>query len=102
MNYIKENKVIILNVFFIDKDIESIADPLSMKAYNSLYDLNNILRINIKLLTKKQRRRLYMKYYLNMSNVKIARMENVSEGAIRKSIMQSINKLRRKLFKYIY
>ena len=102
MNYIKENKVIILNVFFIDKDIESIADPLSMKAYNCLYDLNNILRINIKLLTKKQRRRLYMKYYLNMSNIKIAKIENVSEGAIRKSITQSINKLRKKMFKYIY
>ena len=42
-----------MDVFFIDKDIESIADPLSMKAYNSLYDLNNILRINIKLLTIK-------------------------------------------------
>lgn len=91
-----------MDIFFIDKDIELIADPLSMKAYDSLYDLNNILRINIKMLTKKQRRRLHMKYYLNMSNIKIARVENVSEGAIRKSIMQSINKLRRKLFKYIY
>ena len=92
-----------MDIFFIDKDIEMIADPLSMKAYKSkLYDLNNMLVINLKYLTKKQKKRLYMKYYLNMSNVKIARIENVSEGAIRKSINQSINKLRGKMFQYIY
>ena len=43
-----------------------------------------------------------MKYYLNMSNVKIAKIENVSEGAIRKSITQSINRLRRKMFQCTY
>ncbi|WP_300078448.1 hypothetical protein [uncultured Thomasclavelia sp.] len=43
-----------------------------------------------------------MKYYLNMSNIKIAKFENVSEGAIRKSITQSINKLRRKMFQCTY
>ena len=92
-----------MNIFFIDKDIESIADPLSMKAYeDSLYNLNTMLVINLKFLTKKQKKRLYMKYYLNISNVKIAKIENVSEGAIHKSIIQNINKLRRKMFQYIY
>ena len=67
-----------MNIFFIDEDIELIADPLSMKAYeDSLYDLNNMLVINLKFLTKKQNKRLYMKYYLNMSNIKIAKIENV-------------------------
>ena len=92
-----------MDIFFIDKDIEMIADPLSMKAYeDSLYNLNTMLVINLKFLTKKQKKRLYMKYYLNMSNVKIAKIENVSEGAIRKSITQSINRLRRKMFQCTY
>lgn len=52
----------------------------------------------MKELTYIQKRRIYMKYYINMKNVDIAKIENVSEGAIRKSIKQSISYLRRKMY----
>ena len=52
----------------------------------------------MKELTYIQKRRIYMKYYINMKNVDIAKIETVSEGAIRKSIKQSISYLRRKMY----
>ncbi|WP_405315766.1 hypothetical protein [Faecalibacillus faecis] len=43
-----------------------------------------------------------MKYYLEMSNVEIAEVEQVSYSAVRKSIDQSIRYIRRKMYKFIH
>ena len=74
----------------VDADVESLADPsstLMAKQRNQLYyELEQVTKD----LTAIQQRRLYMKYYLEMSNVEIAEVEQVSYSAVRKSIDQSI------------
>lgn len=48
-------------------------------------------------LSLKQQNRIYEKYFLEMSNSEIARLENCSECAIRRSINRGINQLRSKV-----
>lgn len=60
------------------------------------------LDLLMKDLTAIQQRRLYMKYYLEMSNVEIAEVEQVSYSAVRKSIDQSIRYIRRKMYRFIH
>lgn len=48
-------------------------------------------------LSLKQQNRIYEKYFLEMSNSEIARLENRSECAIRRSINRGINQLRNKI-----
>ena len=87
---------------FIHIDMESVADPLSTTHFSYLKEVQSVMLNHMKELTSIQKRRIYMKYYINMKNVYIAKIENVSEGAIRKSIKQSISYLRRKMYKYIH
>lgn len=86
----------------VDADVESLADPsstLMAKQRNQLYyELEQVTKD----LTAIQQRRLYMKYYLEMSNVEIAEVEQVSYSAVRKSIDQSIRYIRRKMYKFIH
>lgn len=48
-------------------------------------------------LSLKQQNRIYEKYFLEMSHSEIARLENCSECAIRRSINRGINQLRSKV-----
>lgn len=48
-------------------------------------------------LSLKQQNRIYEKYFLEMSYSEIARLENCSECAIRRSINRGINQLRSKV-----
>lgn len=87
---------------FIHIDMESIADSLSTTHFSNLKEVQSVMLNHMKELTSIQKRRIYMKYYMNMKNVDIAKIENVSEGAIRKSIKQGISYLRRKMYEYIH
>lgn len=86
----------------LDVDVESLPDPSSTQMANQNDHLYYELEQLIKDLTVIQQRRLYMKYYLEMSNVEIAEVEQVSYSAVRKSIDQSIIYIRRKMHKFIH
>lgn len=86
----------------VDVDVESLPDPSSTQMANQNDHLYYELEQLIKDLTVIQQRRLYMKYYLEMLNVEIAEVEQVSYSAIRKSIDQSIRYIRRKMYKFIH
>lgn len=85
-----------------DVDVESLPDPASTLMANKREHLYYELEQVTKDLTAIQQRRLYMKYYLEMSNVEIAEVEQVSYSAVRKSIDQSIRYIRRKMYKFIH
>ena len=86
----------------VDVDVESLPDPASTLEANQNDCLYYELEQLIKDLTVIQQRRLYMKYYLEMSNVEIAEVEQVSYSAVRKSIDQSIRYIRRKMYRFIH
>ena len=86
----------------VDVDVESLPDPASTLTVNQTEHLYYELEQLTKDLTAVQQRRLYMKYYLEMSNVEIAEVEQVSYSAVRKSIDQSIRYIRRKMYKFIH
>ena len=86
----------------VDVDVESLPDPASTLMANKRESLYYELEQVTKDLTAIQQRRLYMKYYLEMSNVEIAEVEQVSYSAVRKSIDQSIRYIRRKMYKFIH
>lgn len=86
----------------VDVDVESLPDPASTLTVNQTEHLYYELEQLIKDLTAVQQTRLYMRYYLEMSNVEIAEVEQVSYSAIRKSIDQSIRYIRRKMYKFIH
>lgn len=86
----------------VDVDVESLPDPASTLMANKREYLYYELELLMKDLTAIQQRRLYMKYYLEMSNVEIAEVEQVSYSAVRKSIDQSIRYIRRKMYKFIH
>ena len=86
----------------VDVDVESLPDPASTLMANKREYLYYELEQVTKDLTVIQQRRLYMKYYLEMSNVEIAEVEQVSYSAVRKSIDQSIIYIRRKMHKFIH
>ena len=86
----------------VDVDVESLADPASILMADQNDHLYYELEQLIKNLTVNQQRRLYMKYYLEMANVEIAEVEQVSYSAVRNSIDQSIIYIRRKMYKFIH
>lgn len=86
----------------VDIDVESLPAPASTLTANQRNQLYHELEQVTKDLTAIQQRRLYMKYYLEMSNVEIAKVEQVSYSAIHKSIDQSIRYIRRKMYKFIH
>ena len=86
----------------VDVDVESLPDPASTLTANKREYLYYELEQATKDLTAIQQIRLYMKYYLEMSNVEIAEVEQVSYSAVRKSIDQSIRYIRRKMYKFIH
>lgn len=86
----------------VNVDVESLPDPASTFTANKKEHLYYELELLMKDLTTIQQRRLYMKYYLELSNVEIAEVEKVSYSAVRKSIDQSIRYIRRKMYKFIH
>ena len=80
----------------VDVDVESLPDPASTLMANKRESLYYELEQVTKDLTAIQQRRLYMKYHLEMSNVEIAEVEQVSY------IDQSIRYIRRKMYKFIH
>lgn len=60
-------------------------------------DLIEMILLKFEELTLKQQNRIYEKYFLGMSTSEIARLEDCSECAIRRSINRGINQLRSKV-----
>lgn len=60
-------------------------------------DLIEMVLLKFEELTLKQQNRIYEKYFLGMSTSEIARLEDCSECAIRRSINRGINQLRSKV-----
>ncbi|MDD6712524.1 sigma factor-like helix-turn-helix DNA-binding protein [Sharpea porci] len=86
---------------YVDVDIENLVDLSTTTQQVKKQEMIACLYSCIKGLTEKQQRRLEKYYFQHKTKVSIAKEENVSEGAVRKSIDQSIYQLRRKMYKYI-
>lgn len=88
------------NIYLLDEiELVDYNDALLMMIQQEFKDY---LYSCITSLTIIQQRRLYDYYFNNMKKVGIAKKEGVSEGAVRKSIDQSLFQLRRKINRYLY
>lgn len=85
----------------VDVDIEQLIDDSSLKQSIQKKEMISYMKQCLLHLTKKQKKRVYEYYYHGKTKVAIAKEENVSEGAIRKSLNQSIYQLRRMMYFYL-
>lgn len=94
--YINKDNVIINQEHLFD-----VEDDLYVNEYLIRNELFEQLYFFIENLTLIQKRRIIDFYFNNRSIKEIALKENVSESAIRKSINQSLIKLKRELTKFL-
>ena len=86
--------------FFVEVDVNSIIDISSTEEEVKKRKMIAYMIECIDDLTERQQQRLTKHYLLGQTKMSIAREEQVSEGAIRKSINQSLFQLRRKMMRY--
>ena len=85
----------------VDVDTNQIIDDSSLKQNVKKREMIFYMEQCLLHLTQKQSKRVYKYYYQGKTKVSIAKEENVSEGAIRKSLNQSIYQLRRMMYLYL-
>lgn len=85
----------------VDVDTNQLLDSSSLKQNVRKKEMISYMEQCLLHLTLKQKKRVYKYYYQGKTKVAIAKEENVSEGAIRKSLNQSINQIRRMMYKYL-
>lgn len=86
--------------FFVEVDVNSIIDISSTEDEIKKRRMIAYMMQCIDDLSEIQKQRLTKHYLLGQTKMSIAREERVSEGAIRKSISQSLFQLRRKMMRY--
>lgn len=86
---------------YVDVDIESLVDLSTTTQKIREQEKIDYLYFCIKGLTEKQQRRLEKYYFQYKTMVSIAKEENISVSAVKKSLDQCIYQLRRKMYKYI-
>lgn len=86
--------------FFVEVDVNSIIDISSTEDEIRKRRMIAYMMQCIDDLTEIQKQRLTKHYLLGQTKISIAREENVTIGAVRKSINQSLFQLRRKMKRY--
>lgn len=85
----------------VDVDTDQLIDNSSLKHNIKKREMISYMEQCLLHLTQKQKKRVYKYYYQGKTKLSIAKEENVSEGAIRKSLNQSIYQLRRMMYLYL-
>lgn len=85
----------------VNIDIDQLIDTSSLIQKIKKREMISYMEQCLLHLTQKQKTRIYKYYYQGKTKVSIAKEENVSEGAIRKSLSQSIYQLRKMMYVYL-